>query len=445
MNNILENIKKSGIVGAGGAGFPTHIKLNSNCKYIIVNAAECEPLIKVDQQLMKEEIDKILEALISVMTITSCKKAFIGIKGKHKGTIEIIENKIKEFTNIEVYKLDDFYPAGDEQTLTYEILQEIVPEGGIPLDIGTIVINSETLLNIYYSYVENKNVVEKYVTIAGEVKNPMTVKIPIGTKVDKLIEIAGGSTCKDYKVIDGGPMMGKVIECLDTGITKTTKALIVLPSNHHIITTKKQTVRRTIKESKACMNCSMCSEICPRNLLGHNLHPHKLMRIMSYKDTLDCKSPLTTALLCCECRLCEYVCNMQLQPWRVNKLIKEELKSLNIKKYHDNKDLQVDSFKELKKFPVKKLIRRLGISKYDVEAPIINNNDNIEEVVILKNQHIGTTGHVLVTVGEEVIRGQLIIEIMDNQVGANIHASIDGVVHYIDDKEIIIKTMKEVI
>ncbi|MDW7669694.1 MAG: electron transport complex protein RnfC, partial [Bacillota bacterium] len=147
--DIINKIKENGVVGAGGAGFPTHVKVNAEAEYIILNGAECEPLLRVDQQLMVQKTKEILIALDKIRKITNAKRAIIGLKSKYKKAIEAIEKDIYNFTNISVLELGNFYPAGDEQVLVYEATKRIVPEGGIPLNVGVIVLNVETLLNIH--------------------------------------------------------------------------------------------------------------------------------------------------------------------------------------------------------------------------------------------------------------------------------------------------------
>lgn len=438
--NIIDIIKNSGVVGAGGAGFPTHIKVNSKCKYVIVNAAECEPLLRVDQQLMEYKAEEILKALDLIIKHTNAEKGIIGIKAKHKNAVNVLKNEIKNYTNICVHELKNFYPAGDEQVLVYETIGQIIPEGGIPLHVGAVVLNSETLLNIYKAYFANNPVTEKYVTITGEVKSPITIKVPIGVTIGELIKAAGGSLIDDFVVVDGGPMMGKVVEDISTPITKTTKGLIVLPKNHPVIKSITKGIEITLKQAKtACMHCSLCSQVCPRGLLGHNIEPHKLIRIASYGQTLDYKSLVTTAFLCCECRLCEYACVMDLQPWKVNKTIKAELSKNNIRNPHNKSDLKADEFRQFKRYPVGKLIMRLGIDKYDVEAPLIDKEYNFSKVEILLKQHIGASTKPLVKVGEEVIKGQIIAQIPAEAMGANIYSSLNGIVDFVDDQKIIIK------
>src|SRR6056297_13398 len=439
--NFINSVKENGVVGAGGAGFPTHVKLNAEAEYIVVNGAECEPLLRVDQLLMVDETLKILEALDYIVKSSGAQKAFIGLKEKYKEAINSLDSKIDSFENMEIKKLGNFYPAGDEQVLVYETTGRIVPEGGIPLNVGVIVINVETLLNVYNSMNEEP-VTEKYITVTGNVKDSQTVKVPIGVSIEEVIDLAGGTSLDEYKVINGGPMMGKIVEDIKEPVTKTTKGLIVLPIDHSLVQTFDKSIENMLREAKtACMHCSLCSEVCPRNLIGHNMIPDKLMRLASYGSTCDEDLSATTAYLCCECRLCQYACIMDLQPWKLHQMLKEEFISKGIKNTNNNKPEKVQEFREYKKYPVSKLIRQLGIKEYDSKAPFNNVKTNYSKVEILLRQHIGAPAVPVVEKGQRVKKGQKIAKIMDNTLGANLHSSIEGIVDFISDTSIVISNV----
>ncbi|MGL4913889.1 MAG: 4Fe-4S dicluster domain-containing protein [Romboutsia sp.] len=434
--NLISIIKESGIVGAGGAGFPTHVKVNAKADYVIINGAECEPLLRVDQQLMAKESRKLLDSLDLVMKNVEAKIGIIGLKSKYKIAIENLESIINEYPNIKIHKMPNFYPAGDEQILVYEAIGKIIPEGSIPLSVGAVVLNVETILNIYDAYKYKTPVVEKYITVAGDVKNKITVKVPIGITIKEAIELAGGSKLEEFVVINGGPMMGKIVS-LDDKVTKTTKGLIILPKDHSLINSINKNLGQILKEAKtACMHCSLCSEVCPRNLLGHNIHPNKLIRMASYSSVCDKNLSPTTAFLCCECRLCEYACIMDLQPWKLHSNLKKQMGSNGIKNDNNNKPENVHPFREYKRYPVNKLIAKLDLTKYDESADIVELEKNFDKVEILLSQHIGAPATPVVKEGDKVHKRQLIAKINSDKLGSNIHASIDGNIVYIN-KDII--------
>lgn len=437
--NMLDLVKNAGIVGAGGAGFPTHVKIDSKAQYIIINGAECEPLLRVDQQLMASNSKQLLEGLKLIVEHTGAEKGFIALKEKYKLAVENISKNIGKYKDISLYTLENFYPAGDEQVLVYEVTKRIVPEGGIPLNVGVVVLNVETVLNIHDAYYKEKNVTDKYVTVTGEVKNQITVNVPIGITVKEAIDLAGGPTIDNYVVINGGPMMGKIIE-MDSPITKTTKGLIVLPKDHPLIIDLGKEISQMLKESRtACMHCSLCTEVCPRNLIGHRLEPNKLIRLESYTSVQNDTLIPISAFLCCECRLCEYACVMNLQPWKVNSFLKGSMAKNGIRSNLNNVPEKVHPFRAYKKYPVHRLIYKLGLNKYDKSSPFIDTNKEFYKVSIPLKQHIGVPAVVVVNVGDMVLKGDLIGDIPDSKMGSKIHASISGTITEISDNTILIE------
>lgn len=439
--DLITLVKQSGVVGAGGAGFPTHVKMNAKAEYVIINGAECEPLLRVDQQLMALYAEELLESLQLIVDKVSAEKGVVAFKKKYHEAEDALKKAIVKYPKLSIHLLDNFYPAGDEQVIVYEVTGRVVPEGGIPLNVNVIVTNVETVLNVHKAYFEEKPVTEKYITVTGAVKKRLTVKVPIGVSVNEMIDLAGGSTVNgEYVVVNGGPMMGKLI---GTGqyITKTVKGLIVLPANHQLIRSYKKSLNQMLKEANAaCMHCSLCSEVCPRGMLNHRIEPHKIMRIASYGSVCDSKSSPMNAFLCCECRLCEYACVMNLQPWKLNHNLKEVLAKNGVKSTLKNAPDKAAKFREYKKFPVKKLIYRLGLEEYDMPAPIVDIGKSFNKVCIAMQQHVGAMARPIVQIGDVVNTGDVIGEIADGVLGCPIHASISGKVTNVSDNSITIES-----
>lgn len=426
MENLVDKIRDAGIVGAGGAGFPSHIKFNASAEYVLVNGAECEPLLRVDQQLMRDYGLEMLEGLDACVKSVGAKEGIIGLKGKYKEAIKVLTALLPKFPALRLHELDNVYPAGDEQYLVYELTGRIVPEGGIPLNVATIVTNVETLINVQKA-LSGRPVTSKFVTIAGAVRNPMTVEVPVGTPLEWLIEKAGGALTPCYKVIDGGPMMGKVIDAAGTYVKKTSKGYIILPEDHPLIMNKEKDLQKIMKEAKtSCCHCDLCTDVCPRYLLGHDLHPAKLMRIASYQSLGDKKASLDEAYLCCECGLCEQVCIMNLQPWKLNSHLKKELSKQQIPNSHKREIEKVNLFREYRGFPVSKLVPRLKLSMYDVAAPLIPIDLAVDTYRIYGGQHIGKPGELAVSVGDDVTAGDIVFRAAENGLSASVHASVDG-------------------
>ena len=438
--NYVELIKNSGIVGAGGAGFPTHVKLSAKVDTLIVNGAECEPLINVDRQLIEKYFEKVYEGLKIAVKSTGASKVFVALKSKNKEAVQVLENFKQDSVKFEIFKLGNFYPAGDEQVLVNEVTGRIVPEGGIPLNVGIVVINVETLFNISNA-LEGKNLTKKFVTINGAVKTPKTLYVPIGTPILKLIQACDGPTVENYSVIDGGPMTGKLINPQTHAVTKTTKAILVLPDDNIVAVQKKRDVNTQLRRAQAiCLSCRMCTDLCPRYLLGHDLFPDELMKRMYKKEiTSDNISNFDFAYLCCDCGLCElYSCVVDLSARSIFNYLKVELAKAGIKNPHHRDNLSVNEFREFRKVPVPRLLKRIELDMYTSHAQLSNEDINVDEVKLFLTQHVGVPSQPVVKVGDIVSEGMLVADIPIDKLGSRIHASISGIVKEITERYILI-------
>lgn len=429
--SLLEQIKEAGIIGAGGAGFPTHAKLTSQAEYILLNGAECEPLLRVDQQLMERYPDEIIRGFAQAGRLVGAKQALIGIKKKHGTVIEILKERIgalQETGYVEVRELPDIYPAGDEQVLVYQLTGRVVPETGIPIQVGCVVVNSETALNIYKAS-QGQPVTEKYITVAGDVPNRITVKVPIGTPVIDVLKLSGIEDFSGYAVIDGGPMMGPVMADISGFVTKKNKGFVILKKDHFLIRKKSVTMEQAKRVNKAtCEQCRMCTDMCPRYLLGHNMQPHKMMRVLNY--SIDDLEGQKIAQLCCQCNMCElFACPAGLHPKMANLYFKEKLAQQNLRYKPDKETFEARSVREYRLVPSKRLIARLGLKNFDGPAPMEENAGPVPQTVrIATRQHVGAPAAPAVSPGQQVEAGQMIGRIPEDSLGAAIHASISGTV-----------------
>ena len=256
--SLIDQIKDAGIIGAGGAGFPTHAKLTSQAEYILMNGAECEPLLRVDQQLMDIYPDEIIKGFEMAGRQVGARKAIIGIKGKHHDVIDKLNERIEALNvgdYVEVGILPDVYPAGDEQVLVYQLTGRVVPETGIPIMVGCVVMNSETALNVYKAS-QGIPVTEKYITVAGDVPTRVTVKVPVGTPVIDVLKLSGIEDFSDYAVIGGGPMMGPVLADINGYVTKKDKGFLILKKDHPLIVRKTVTPEQARRVNRA--TCEQC-------------------------------------------------------------------------------------------------------------------------------------------------------------------------------------------
>jgi len=439
---MLDSIRNSGVIGAGGAGFPTHVKLKATAEYVLVNGAECEPLLRVDQELMATYALEMVNGLKVTMEEVGASRGVICLKGKYKKAIKKLSEVIKDDDSITIHELNNVYPSGDEQYIVYSATGRIVPEGGIPLAVGVVVINVETLINVSKAQA-GIPVTHKYVTIAGAIRQAKTLYVPVGISLNSLIELCGGTTTPNYRVIDGGPMMGRVTDTNDLYVKKTSKGFIILPEEADLIKSKLKSMSQMMKEAKtACCHCNLCTEVCPRNLLGHNIHPAKLMRIASYGTLGDKHTSLDEAYLCCECGLCEIACVMNLQPWKLNIMLKNKLKEAGVQNSNKKTELEVHPFYKYREFPVKKLVQRLGLGAYDVPAPMEVDSIKADRVRIYASQHIGAPGKCAVAINQSVECGDIIYDVPDKALGAIIHSSISGTVSKVMDTYVEVENRK---
>ena len=438
-NELIAAVQQAGIVGAGGAGFPTHVKLNAKADTVIINGAECEPLLRVDQQLMALQAEKLLAALDMMVEQVGAQRGVVALKSHYHTAVNALRAALPAHPKLGVHEMGAFYPAGDEQVIVCEVTGRVVPEGGIPIQVGVVVSNVETALNLYDAQTKQAPVTLKYVTLTGAVHTPKTVKVPLGITVREALALAGGPTVERYAIINGGPMMGQLVSP-DSFITKTTKGLIVLPEGHPLLNSLRKPLETSLRDATmACMQCSLCTEVCPRANLGHRISPHKMMRFAAYGSLCDAKDTPMNAYLCCGCRLCEYACVMGLQPWKVNGNFKATLGKNGIRNSLNNKPEAPAPFRETKRYPVHKLIIQLGLADYDVPAPLDETPYVPKKVTLPLRQNVGAPAEPVVQVGAKVTAGSLIAKIPDGALGANLHASIDGTVAAVTDTAIVIE------
>ncbi len=437
LQNIIYN---AGIVGAGGAGFPTHRKLSDKVEQIVVNAAECEPLMMVDHYLLEHHLRELGEALSVLCEAMGAKEAIIGIKGKNMHLLnETVVNTFKG-TPIKIKEIPDIYPAGDEVVLTYETTGKIIPEGAIPVMVGVMVINVETVYNIYKAVTKSEPVVEKYVTIGGDVPSDITVQVPVGMKIKDLLDSVGYGNLVGKSVVNGGPMMGKLVDIDTDVVTKTTKGLLIFPQTHAVIRRMQLPTDVAMKRaSAACCNCTMCTDICPRYLLGYNLEVHKTVRAASHGEVQNAAAFLQNAL-CCGCGVCSVIaCQQGLTPSKLSMEIKASLGKHGLRRENNIAPDKVRDVRASRLVSSNKLIDRLGIRRYVKDSvEKLDTQFKPDKVYIALSQHVGKPSTPVVKVGDKVKRTDAVAVTDYADLGTTMHASIDGTVKEITDKFIII-------
>jgi Na+-translocating ferredoxin:NAD+ oxidoreductase RnfC subunit len=421
---FVETLREMGVVGAGGAGFPTSVKAASQAEFLLANGAECEPLLHKDFELMRLHPAQIVSGLKRMAAATGASHAVIGVKEKNQEAIEALR-PYAEREGCGFCLLGDFYPSGDEYELVYAATGRLIPAGGIPLNVGCVVNNVETLYNVERA-AQGQPVTRKFVSISGAVKKPVSCWTPIGTSFAELLAAAGGPNVPEYGVFISGMMMGTLTFDISGTTTKTTCGLIVLPKEHPLVERKSRPVAAMERIGRsACDQCSYCTEFCPRYLLGYDVQPHKVMRSLGF--TLAGKENWSQwGSLCCACGLCTlYACPEDLYPKEACDAAKTGLKAAGIR-FQQERPVRVHPMKEYRRVPLSMLRQRLGVTQYDARTPFTENGPHPERVKILTRQHTGVAAKPVVAEGDIVRTGDPVAKMESGALGACVHASIDG-------------------
>lgn len=426
--NLIEMVKAAGVVGAGGAGFPTHVKLQSQkITHVIANGAECEPLLEVDRLMMLLHAEEVVQGLLAVKEALRADEGIIAVKKKNADAVHALQAALRP--GIRLHLLEDVYPVGDEQVMIYEVTGRVVPPGGLPLDVNVVVSNVTTLYQVHEA-MQSRPFTHRFVTVTGYVQEPMTLDLPVGITIAEAIAFAGGPTLNEYRVLSGGPMMGQIVHDLNMPVTKTTSGLIVLPPDHPLVVEKEMPIAQMLRRARSvCCRCEGCSEVCPRGLLGHGLKPHKVMRAVSH-NLAD--PTLVQAYLCSECGLCIYGCTMGLSPRRINQAVKQELRKAGVKNYPDRSQIHPSTMRPYRMIPSQRVKGRFALTNLAVKAPLLEREIRPQTVHIPLRQHAGVPAEPIVSVGDSVVAGQLIGRVPEGALGAHVHASIAGIVAQVD-------------
>lgn len=292
---IIKKVGEAGIVGLGGATFPSQVKLSvpkgMKAEVLIINGVECEPYLTSDHRLMLEKAEEMLVGVKILMKALNVDKAIVGIENNKKDAIDHLEKLSKEFEGISIQPLKVMYPQGGEKQLIKAVINREVPSGGLPIAVGAVVHNVGTAFAVYEAVQKNKPLFERVVTVTGKsVKKPSNFLVRVGTSVNELIEAAGGLPEDTGKVISGGPMMGKALSITDVPVTKGTSGVLILPEG--------ESRRGKVMD---CIRCSKCVGVCPMGL-----EPYLLMPLVE-KAIYD-RAEKEKVMDCIECGSCSYTC-----------------------------------------------------------------------------------------------------------------------------------------
>lgn len=305
-------VKKAGVVGMGGAGFPTFIKLSpkepEKIDYVIANCAECEPYLTSDYRIMIEDAEKLVEGLRIELSLFENARGILAVEDNKPDCIKILKDLTVADDKISVISLKTKYPQGSERQLIYAATKRAINCDMLPADAGCIVNNVDTICSIYQAVAEGKPLMKRIVTVTGDcIKNPMNFRVPIGTNYHELIDEAGGFIKEPEKIVSGGPMMGFAIFDLDVPATKSSSALLCL--SHDEVSHAVET---------ACINCGRCVEVCPGRVI-----PSKLADFAQNGDKEQFQK--YNGMECCECGCCSFICPAKRQLTQSIKSMRKEI------------------------------------------------------------------------------------------------------------------------
>lgn len=406
---LKELMREAGIVGAGGAGFPSYAKLADGADTLVINGAECEPLLYTDLVILQKEMPLVLLGIQSVLDYAKIPQALLCVKD-HTAKRLRLKDGTKLGDRIILKTLPDVYPMGDEISLIYEATGRVVRPGNLPITAGVIVFNVETMHDVGVLVKRSQPVTKKWVTIAGDIPEAVVVRVPIGTPVSELFERNSIEIPEGYVVLDGGPSMGKVIDPESAVITKTTKGLLILPENCEAVMTKLISGDKSIARAEtACCQCTRCTDMCPRALLGYPLEPHKMVRTAKSAVTVM-PEMVISATLCCGCGVCESLaCSQGISP----RAVINEYKGLLAKnklRYVGKADVEPLPEREYRKVPSERWASILGVAKFDKVGKYIGEQTDFTRAEVLLRQHIGAPSVPCVSDGDLVSAGDKIAQ-----------------------------------
>lgn len=434
--DLKMKMKEAGIVGAGGAGFPSYAKLADGAEILVINGAECEPLLYTDYILLKKEMDMVLEGINQVLDYLSVKKALLCVKDHTAKKLNISDGTILA-DRITLKVLPDVYPMGDEISLIYQATGKVVKPGNLPITAGVIVYNVETVYNVANAVKFDNPLTSKWLTVGGDVTKPIVTRVPLGTPIFYLFNKLGITVPETHVVLDGGPSMGKVIDQEKAVVTKTTKGLLILPKSIPAIEMKFIDGAKSVARAEtACCQCTRCTDLCPRGLLGYPLEPHKMVRTAKGAVKISPQMVLS-ATLCCGCGICETLaCCQGISP----KAVINEYKAILAKeklRFVGKSEVFPHHEREFRMIPSDRWQAVLGVKKYDKVAEFFGEIDDTSTVEINLRQHIGAPSVPIVKTGDIVTKGGLIASANEG-LSLPQHASIDGKVTVFENSKIVI-------
>ena len=439
MADLKQLLKDNGVVGAGGAGFPSYCKLAEGADTLLINAVECEPLLYTSYTLMQERIRDIVVGMRAVMEYGKIARGLLAVKDYRAKKLGYADGQ-ELAPGVFIKYIPNVYPMGDEINLIYTATGRVVPPGQLPITRGVIVFNTETIYNIGLVVQFNQPVTKTYLTISGDTPKAYCVKVPVGMKISEVLKIMNVNVPDTHVVIDGGPSMGTVVNLATDVVKKPCSGLLILPKTIPAVANKLRTKEDNFRRaSSVCCQCNRCTDMCPRHLLGYPLEPHKMVRSTLSAAMAD-PELIKTATMCCGCDICSTLaCCQEISPMQIIKEYKGILAKNRMKYMADpNEQFTPSPDREARMVSAGKWKEMLGVAKYDKFPPIyVEEKLKATEVYVPMSQHIGAPAVPIVAVGDLVEENQMIAKAAEG-LSVPHFAPITGRVTYVDAKTIVI-------
>ncbi len=439
MSDLKKILQDSGIVGAGGAGFPAYGKLADGATVLIVNAVECEPLLYTSYTLLQERMQDIVIGMRAVMEFAGIPTGLICVKGYRAERLGYADGQ-ELAEGVKIKYVPNVYPMGDEINLIYTATGRLVKPGNLPISQGVIVYNTETMYNIGLVVQYGQPVTKTYLTLTGDIPEAFCIKVPIGMRIGEVLNIMNITVPEHHVVMDGGPSMGVIVNPAIDVVKKTTSGLLILPDNIPAVRNKRRTVEENFRiASSVCCQCTRCTDMCPRHLLGYPIEPHKMVRA-SITAAQATPELIQTANLCCGCDVCgTFACCQDISPMQVIKEFKSILAKNRIRyTAGPNDEFTADPDRDYRMLSGIKWKEMLGVAAFDKYPTYVPDKLVAKYVEVPMSQHIGSPSTPCVAVGDTVEENQQ-VSIPGEGLSVPHFAPITGRVTYVDAKKIVIQ------
>ena len=440
MADLKQLLKDNGVVGAGGAGFPSYCKLAEGASVLLINAVECEPLLYTSYTLMQQRIRDIVIGMRAVMEYAHIPTGYIAVKGYRAQKLGFADGQ-ELAEGVFIKYVPNVYPMGDEINLIYTVTGRVVAPGQLPITQGVIVFNIETMHNIGLVVQYGQPVTKTYLTLAGDVPEAFCIKVPLGMRISEVLETMKIKVPDTHVVIDGGPSMGTIVNPNVDVVKKPTSGLLILPRDIPAVRNKLRTMEENFRmAASVCCQCTRCTDMCPRHLLGYPLEPHKMVRstLTAAQATPEL---IKSASMCCGCDICgSLACCQDISPMQIIKQYKGILAKNKMKYVADPSEQFTPSpERDYRMVSAGKWKEVLGVAKYDKFPPTyIEEKLKAKEVLVPMVQHIGAPAIPIVKVGDEVKENDMIAKAAEGLSVPNF-APITGRVTFVDEKTIVIR------